>query len=125
MSGPGSCCNLIITRGLGCSRNGCNRLVTQGYGGSPKFVPEAIRKFAYGRRPDERMEEVIVWAKLLEINGKAAPRKIEGFIRVPVEDKSSIRVVGEHVSKRVRQAWEDIRVIVKRVKWTILKDHDD
>lgn len=113
---PGQCCNLIITRGLGCSRSGCNRLITQGYGGPPPFVPEAIRKFAYGRRPDRRMEEVIVWAKLLEINGRAAPRKIEGFVRVPVEDASTIKVVTEHVSKRVRKAWEDIKVTVKRIK---------
>lgn len=116
----GGTCQLIITKGLGCSTSGCNRLVTQGYGGPPKFVEEAVRRFIKGhgggrRRREDELEEICVWAKLIEYNNRQPEEDIEGCIRVPVK-KHRYRVAVERVTQRVRKAWEDIRVTVKRIK---------
>ena len=114
---PGLCCNLIITKGLGCTTGDCNRLIGQGYGGPapPTFVTTAIRRFAYGRRPDARIDEVIIWAKLLEVNGKVPSRKIEGYTRTGIET-SPVKAIVEHISSRSRETWEDIKVTIKRLK---------
>ena len=99
-----------------------NRLVTQGYGGPPAFVVFAFQRGIIvgqsGRKRRLReLDTVVVWAKLIEVNNHAPHKKIEGFVRVPVDhDRSFAAVMVEHVSSRVRKAWQDFKVIVKRIK---------
>lgn len=114
--------NRIITRGMGTSRGKPGRagLVTQGYGGPPRAVIENFRRrIIVGggskRRAWEGLDEVIVWAKLISVNGRPAPKKVEGFIRVGTSNGFA-RAMVEHVSTRIRAAWEDIRIVVKRLK---------
>lgn len=111
--------NRIITRGMGPH---INRLVTQGYGGPPAFVVAAFQRgiivgqSGHKRRMRE-LQPVIVWAKLLEYNGRVPPKKIEGFVVVRVDkDKGFAAVMAEHVSSRVRKAIEDLKVFVKRIR---------
>lgn len=116
--------NRIVTRGFGMSRGPPGRAgpVTQGYGGPPRFVVIAIRR---GIRPGQsgtkrrlrEMQEVIVWARLIELNRRPPPKKVEGFIKVRVDrDSGYAKVMAEHVSSRVRKAWESLKVIVKRIR---------
>lgn len=115
--------NRIITRGLGMSRGAAGRagLITQGYGGPPSFVVTTLENVARrphgrsGRRDQEDLQLVILWAKMVELNGKAPPRKIEGSVKVSL-DKSKIAVLVERVSTGVRQLWNDIKVSAKRIK---------
>lgn len=104
-----------------------NRLICQGYGGPPRFVQLAIQRGIWVgqsgfKRRQRELQTIIVWAKLLEVNGKivpnkVAPKKIEGFVRVHVSrDRGFAAVMAEHVSSRVKKAWEDFKVIVKRIK---------
>jgi hypothetical protein len=96
-----------------------NRMVTQGYGGPPRAIVGVLgRQINFGgskKRPLEGYDEIIVWAKLVGVNDDPPPVKVEGSISVPVKHGYA-RVMAEHVSSRVRQAWEDIRIIVKRLK---------
>ena len=114
--------NRIITRGMGPH---INRLICQGYGGPPAFVIAAIgRGIIVGQSGAKRrlrdMDQVIVWAKLIEVNRqppKTKPNneKVQGFVIVPVT-KGYGRVIVAHVSSRVKKAWEDLKVSVKRIK---------
>jgi len=112
--------NRIITRGFGPSRGVAGQAgpVTMGYAGIPRFVIDVFRRrygsSGYKRRLKE-FQFVTVWAKLLEINGKISPKKIQGFVNVPVS-KAYASVLVEHVSSRVRQACEDVKITVKRLK---------
>jgi hypothetical protein len=111
--------NRIVTRGMGPH---INRLVTQGYGGPPAFVVAAFQRgLIFGQSGRKRrlreLETVIVWAKLLEVNGRVPPKKIEGFVRIPVDwDRGFAAVMAEHVSSRVKKAIEGIKVFVRRIK---------
>lgn len=111
--------NRIIMRGMGPH---INRLITQGYGGPPAFVVAAFQRGIIvgqsGRKRRLReMDTIVVWAKLIELNDMPPPKKIEGFIRVPVDhDRGFAAVMAEHVSSRVWKAWQDFKVIVKRIK---------
>lgn len=116
--------NRIVTRGFGSSRGLAGRAgpVTQGYGGPPAFVVAAFKRgLIFGQSGHKRrlreLQPVIVWAKLVELNGQAPSRKIEGFVTVRVDkDRGFTFVMAEHVSSRVKKVWEDFRVIVKRIK---------
>ena len=119
--------NKLITIGLGPSNGTPGRagIVTLGYGGPPTFVvteiEEAVRplRLRLGqsgtKRRLEQLDEVIVWAKLIDVNGRAPKTEIKGSIRVPVT-KGRASVFVEGVSVRVRAAWETIRVTVSRLK---------
>lgn len=119
--------NRIVTRGFGPSRGVPGRAgpITLGYGGESSPAPivetivDAVRqrpKGGSGRRLDRTQAEfVTIWAKMVEVNGHAPKERIEGTVRVPVSD-SYIKVVSEHLSTRVTNALEKIRVIVKRVR---------
>lgn len=116
--------NRIITRGMGVSRglSGRTSLVTQGYGGPvPGFVAEAFRSVRVGqsgtKRKIDQLDEVIIWAKLIEVNKQPAPPPdVKGWIKVKVDRNSHAAVLAEHISSRVRAAWETIRVTVRRLK---------
>jgi hypothetical protein len=117
--------NKIVTRGMGLVRGGVPGragLVVQGYGGLPSFVVAALQstlklgQSGYKRRMAE-LEEVIIWAKLIEVNDRPPPREVKGWIRVRVKkDQGYASVLAEHVSSRIRAAWESIKVTVTRVK---------
>ncbi len=119
--------NKIVTRGFGPSRGfaGQAGLVTMGYGGTPRFVIEAIQQgieirrhygqSGFKRRLNDELQLVVVWAKLLEINGEVPKRTIEGTTRVPIK-KNRITTIVEHISTSVRQAYKDIKITVKRLK---------
>ena len=97
-----------------------NRLVTRGYGGPPAFVVQAIlRGITVGQSGAKRrlreMKEVLVWAKMIEINDTPPKNNIEGTVRVEIKEGST-RVAIEHVSSRIRNITESIKVFVKRVK---------
>lgn len=109
--------NRIIMRGMGPH---INRLICQGYGGPPAFVITAIlRGIRVGQSGTKRrlreLDPIIVWAKLIEVNDHPPPKKIEGFITVYVS-KAYARVIASHVSTRVRKAWQDLKVIIQRIK---------
>jgi len=117
--------NRIVTRGLGPSRGipGRAGLITQGYGGPSRFVKEAFRRSQIRlgqsgtKRRLQEFEEIIVWAKLIEINHKKPQKEVKGWIRVNVSKHwNRAAVMAEHVSSRVRAAWEVIKVTIKRVK---------
>lgn len=116
--------NRIVTRGFGPSRGLPGRAgpVTQGYGGPPRFVVVALRRgFRIGgsgtKRRLRELEPIIVWARLVEVNNRLPPKKIEGHITVRVDlSRGFASVMAEHVSSRVRQAWHDLKVIVSRIK---------
>ena len=119
--------NKLITRGLGARRAEANRAgpVVQGYGGPPTFVvkalserPARLRLGQSGtKRRLDQLDEVIVWAKLLEANGRTPDRDVKGWIKVKVDkNRGYASVMAEHVSTRAREAWEFIRVSVRRLK---------
>ncbi len=115
--------NRIITRGFGPSRGvpGVAGPITQGYGGVPPFVVAAIRRgVKLGQSGTKRrlreLDTVIVWARLLEVNGVVPPRKIAGQIAVNVKKDGRMAVALEHVSTRTKAAWESLKVVVSRVK---------
>jgi hypothetical protein len=113
--------NRIVTRGMGSSRGLAGRagLVTQGYGGPLHEVLRRIVRIGQSgaKRALRELDEVIVWAKMIRLNDEPPPAKVEGFVRVRVNRASSYAVsLIEHVSTRVRKAWEDIRISIKRLK---------
>ena len=119
--------NKIVTRGFGPVRDGVPGRagpVTQGYGGPPAFVVTTLanlRQINLGqsglKRRIRELDEIIVWAKLIEINDQPPPREVKGWIKVHVKrDQGYAAVMAEHVSSRVRKAWETIRVTVQRLK---------
>jgi hypothetical protein len=119
--------NRIITKGFGPSRGQAGRSgpITQGYGSPPIFVVEALRRNlelrvrpggSSGRKQQiSDIQEVIVWAKLIEINGRQPIKNIENQIVVKL-DQSKRSVAIEHISSRIRKFWEDFKVTVKRIK---------
>jgi hypothetical protein len=119
--------NKIITRGLGGLRSvpESSGLVVQGYGPlPPAFVvttlerPLRLRLGQSGlKRRMREFDEIIVWAKLIEVNDMPPPKKVEGWITVRVKrGQHHAMAMAEHISSRTRKAWETIKVSVWRVK---------
>lgn len=111
--------NRIVTRGLGPSRGLAGRAgpVTMGYGGPPTFVTEAFVRRVHGRsghRYEHDLHTVMLWARLVEVNGRAPDKKIEGSVRVPYRE--GINVLAERVAVRARDIWRDVKITVKRIK---------
>lgn len=116
--------NRLVTRGFGPDRGLPGRAgpVTQGFGGPPSFVLVAIRRgIRVGggatRRRLQDLQPVIVWAKLIEINGLSPQRAIEGSVRVMLPRQEGFTsVMVEHLKTRARKAWDDVRITVRRLK---------
>jgi hypothetical protein len=114
--------NRIITRGMGVSRGVAGRagMVTQGYGGPPPFIAQTFRQINLGqsgyKRRLEELDEVIVWAKLVNVNGVEPKKPIKGWIKVKVEKSRGLGVMAEHLGSRVRSVLEVIKVSVQRLK---------
>lgn len=116
--------NRLVTRGMGTSRGVPGRagMITRGMGGVFRFVAQqAERAIRYGRSSAHRavqgLEEVIVWAKLVRVNDKKPQQNIEGFVRIGVDKAKHIAVnIMGSITTRVRNAWEDIKITINRIK---------
>ena len=122
--------NKIITRGFGSRLGtpGSAGPVTQGYGSGFVLVtveavtseerPIRLRTMGQSgtKRAQAAMDTVVVWAKLVKVDGVPPDRPIVGWIRVLVNrDVGQARALGEHVASRVRDTWSAARVEVTRV----------
>lgn len=115
--------NRIITKGFGPTRGVIGRSgpITLGYGGIPKFVEEAltqevVRRLHGGRpKPIEQIDEVIVWAKLVSVNGERTNQNISGSVTVKKNTKS-VRTIVEHVSSAVNRQLHGISVFVNIIR---------
>lgn len=109
--------NTIITRGFGRRQ----QIVTQGYGGILAEIKAAVTRFitlgqSGAKRAIRELEEIIIGAKLLRVNDEKPKQQIQGHVTVKVDLTRRIAVMAEGVSKRVRAAWEDIKITVKRIR---------
>lgn len=113
--------NRIITRGLGASRGlpGRAGLITQGYGGIPVVVVQALaRRRAAAAGTAEIVKEIqliTIWAKLIEVNNQQPVRKVEGSITVEANDLN-VKVMLERVKTAVNKAYNAIKVSVQRIR---------
>lgn len=121
--------NKLITRGFGSARSiqESAGLVVQGYSSSVPIViitalkERPLRLRMVGQSGTKRrlaeMDNVILWAKLVEMNDKPPPVKVEGWIHVKVQRSlNKASVMAEHVGSRVRDIWETVKVTITRLK---------
>lgn len=109
---------------MGTSRGKAGRagMVTQGYGGIFERVVEGVRHAirlgkSGARRTLQELEEIIIWAKLIEVNDTPPPRKIEGFVRIGIDRARSFAVaLAESLNVRIRKTWEDVKVTVEMIR---------
>jgi hypothetical protein len=96
-------------------------LITQGYVGFFRRVVEVIQRLipvgrSHKRKEEDRYEELTLYAKLVEVNGKSPVKKVEGRVIIRVErSKKFVVSITEHVSTKVRRLWSDIVITVKRM----------
>jgi len=114
--------NKIITRGFGPKRSvsQSSGIVVQGYGGVPHAIVEVIERplrLRLGQSGTKRrlaeLDEVIVWAKLIEANGVQPSRPIKGWIRVRVSPNRGFASV---MAESVRVIRDYVKVTVQRLK---------
>ena len=116
--------NRIVTRGMGPTRGGVPgraSMVVQGYGGFFQAVAKAaVRLVRIGQSGTKRalreLEDVLIGAKLIRVNDEKPKTPVQGFVRVKVDMTRHIAVMAEGFTKRVRAAWEDIKITVKRIR---------
>jgi hypothetical protein len=116
--------NKIVTRGFGVARSVPNSSgpVTMGYGPLiPQAIASAFRRPKQGQSGFKRrmaeMDEVIVWAKCVTVNDTEPKKPIQGWIKVMIDkDRDYASVIAEHVSTRIRDAWDTVKITVKRIK---------
>jgi hypothetical protein len=113
--------NRIITRGLGASRGKPGRagLITQGYGG-PIFtaILESARvTVLHGRSATKRViEEIVITAKLVRVNGIRPKENVQGSVRVLLEAfKKSAKIIISEVKATVKDVVQ-IFVSLKKKK---------
>lgn len=112
-----SIANRIITKGLGTSRGIPGRAgpVTLGYGGPPGEIIRALESLKtprHGKSFQHLEEELYVWAKLIEVNGKQPKQHIEGGIKIKTKE------ITEHVSaySLSTRLVENVKILVNRIK---------
>ena len=117
--------NKLVTRGFGPVSGGVPgraSLVSQGLGGFFQNIKrQAIRIIRAGqsgtKRALQEIQEVMVWAKLIRINDEKPTIPIQGSIKVRMSKTSQIAaVLISKATVRVREAWEDLKITVKRIK---------
>jgi hypothetical protein len=119
--------NKIITRGLGGLRSvpESSGLVVQGYGPLPPAAiiaaierPLRLRLGQSGtKRRLAELDEVIVWAKMIEANGVEPKKPIKGWIRVRVRKETGYAsVMAEVLDTKIRSALDYIKVTVSRLR---------
>lgn len=109
---------------MGTTRGTAGRagLITQGYGGPPFFIRQALlrglrsRLGSSSKREFREFDEVIAWAKLIMINDKPPVDNIEGFVTIKIDRRKYVGSIARHVGTRVRKVIDDISVFVKRLK---------
>ena len=99
-------------------------MVVQGYGPTvPSAIIAAVTE-ATRRHPGQsgtkrrldQLEEFIVWARLVEVNGRSPNVVIQGAVKGRLEESSRRHVIeAEHIESRSRSAWETVKVIVRRI----------
>lgn len=105
----------IITRGYNHIT-----IITRGYGGLFKKIIEAAQRGYYWgrsgyRRAREEVEEIIIYAKLVLVNDKPPPHKIEGMLVTKYKRLvESAGMLVEHVSTKIKHAWNDIVITITR-----------
>ena len=65
----------------------------------------------------QELEEVIIWAKLMTVNDTTPIAPVKGWVHERI-DKSTERIGGiiaEHVSSRIRDIAEFIKITVKKL----------
>jgi hypothetical protein len=101
---------------------GRSSAIVLGYGGIPRAVldqvDEAVRQFKLrgNGKPRELLDEIreiVISAKLIEVDGREPKKKIQGTIRVRLDD-SSIRTIVEHLETNVCLDDRDIKIMITR-----------
>ena len=112
----------LVTSGFGPKRSVAQSagLIVQGYGKPPTAIVEAIERplrLRLGQSGTKRrlaeLEEVIVWAKLIEMNGTQPTRTIKGWIRARVQRSRGFASV---MAESVRVIRDYVKVTVERLK---------
>lgn len=117
--------NKIITIGMGPSAGnpGRSALITYGYG-PPPFITELIRRAVVNggsskssKQRYRELEPVVVWAKLIEINGLVPQVKVQDYSKSYL-DQSNTNPVKDvsFVSSGIKDVWENIKFSIKRIK---------
>lgn len=116
--------NKLITRGLGPVRDnkpGRASLVVQGYGGIFRHIVEQTKKLiklgqSGAKRALRELEEVFIAAKLIRVNDEKPKQIVQGHLTVKINFSQQVSVIAESVSKRVRAAWEDVKITINRIR---------
>jgi hypothetical protein len=117
--------NRIVTRGMGTSTGlaGRSGMVTYGYGGIPK---EAIKKLEdvirrssgnIGKKELDELKEIVVWAKLIEINNMQPKRTLLGkqAIIEKSSDNQPKNVIAQFIIAKKKRITETIKIFIKRI----------
>lgn len=115
--------NKLITKGFGSSLLVAGRagLVTQGYGGEvPEFIPvaieRAIRRTQGGsssrQHPFDELEEVIIFARLLQINDEEPVRVTKGIVSAPIY-RSPMKIFAERINTAIEEGIIRIKVYLR------------
>lgn len=116
--------NKLITKGFGSSLLIAGRagLVTQGYGGEvPEFIPVAIERAIRRTKdggsssrphPFDELEEVIVFARLLQINDEEPARVTKGVVTMPVY-RSPMKIFAERINTVIEEGIIRIKVYLR------------
>lgn len=115
--------NRIITKGFGPTRGVVGRSgpITLGYGGIPKFVEEAltqeaVRRLHGGRpKPLDQIDEIVVWAKLVSVNGERTTKNISGSVVVK-KNTGNVRTIVEHISSAINRQLHGISIFVNMIR---------
>lgn len=95
--------------------------VTMGYGGPPGIFVAGVEELL--RRPHGRsggvkvddLQQVVIWAQLIEVNDFPPPHRVEGSVVVNVRP-GTVSALVEHVATRVTSVWDHVRVFVERLR---------
>lgn len=119
--------NKIVTRGLGVARSlaQSSGIVVQGYGPTvPSAIVVTVTEATRRRHPGqsgtkrrlEQLDEFIVWARLVEVNGQVPNVDVRGMVKGRLDASSGrASVIAEHIESKTRDAWETVKVIVRRL----------
>lgn len=101
-----------------------NQLITRGFGGIFQAIVNGFRRIIFGggaerrRKEYEERQEVIVGARLLKINDQEPVQVTEGIVRASANQKNTFKILSEHISSRVKSAWDNLFIDAKLVKST-------
>lgn len=114
--------NQIVTRGMSTTQS--NLLVTRGFSiaGVIREVVEVSRRFVrYGgsaaKKAVERVEEIIVFAKLKSVNSTAPVEPVQGSIRISFDRfrRLSVQAIKTGIAV-VKSRVDEIVITIKRIR---------